>query len=496
MYLLGIDLGSSSVKASLIDSDTGVCAGSSFFPKTEQKITSTSPGFAEQDPSLWYDYAKKAVRAALEQSGVLASDVKAIGIAYQMHGLVCVDKNLQVLRPSIIWCDSRASSYGDKALHALGQDKCFSHLLNSPGNFTASKLAWVKEHEPEIYSKIYKIMLPGDWLAMKLAGEIQTTTSGLSEAILWDYQNEELAGFLLDFFGFDQSLIPEIVPTFGIQAKLSQQGAKDLGLSVGTPISYRAGDQPNNAFSLNVLNPGEIAATAGTSGVVYGVSDKKQFDPKSRVNLFAHVNHDALAARLGVLLCLNGSGISNSWIKRMLGDLSYSQMDQLASKIPVGSDGLSVLPFGNGAERLFGNKNLGASIKGIDFNRQGRDHLCRAVVEGVAFSFMYGIQAMKSTGIEITKIRAGNANMFKSRDFCTTLASISDATIELYQTDGAIGAARGAGVGAGIYSSFEQAFTTLSKASIVTPQEGSYKQAYARWCECLELELKKKEDLC
>lgn len=488
-YLLGIDVGSSSVKAALLDAQSGRCAGSAFYPKTEQKIHSPQPGFAEQDPQCWYDCAKDAVRAAMREARTRPEDVKAVGIVYQMHGLVCVDKKQNVLRPAIIWCDSRAVPYGQTAFEATGAGKCLSRLMNSPGNFTASKLAWVKENEPAVYAQIDKIMLPGDWLAMKLTGGARTTASGLSEGILWDFKNETPAKLVLDQFGFDESLLPEIVPTFGKQGELSKKAAEEFGLAEGTPVSYRGGDQPNNALSLNVLNPGEIAATAGTSGVVYGVTDQKKYDPLSRVNTFAHVNHTAAAPRLGVLLCINGTGILNAWTKRLLGGISYKEMDLLAESVPVGSDGVTVLPFGNGAERLLGNRNIGAQIAGLDLNRHSRTHLCRAVQEGIVFSFMYGMEVMKETGIEIKTIRAGFANMFMSDIFCDTLAGVGGATIELYETDGSLGAARGAGIGAGIYASFEEAFQTLKKRKVIEPGTGGYKEAYDAWKQHLKTAL-------
>lgn len=491
-YLLGIDVGSSSVKASLLDVATGTCAGSAFYPKNEQVIDSPEPGFAEQDPQCWYDCARDAVRDALREAEAKPEDVKAVGIAYQMHGLVCVDKDQNVLRKAIIWCDSRAVPYGEKAFETLGAEQCLSHLMNSPGNFTASKLAWVKENEPERFAKIDKIMLPGDWLAMKLTGEACTTASGLSEGMLWDFQEEKPAAFLMDYFGFDSSILPEQVPTFGPQGGISEDAAKEFGLLEGTPVSYRGGDQPNNALSLNVLNPGEIAATAGTSGVVYGVTDAKKYDPQSRVNTFAHVNHSADDPRLGVLLCINGTGILNAWTKRLLGDISYNEMDELAESVPVGSGGVTVLPFGNGAERVLGNRNIGAQIGGLDFNRHSRAHLCRAVQEGIVFSFMYGMEVMAETGIELKTIRAGFANMFMSDVFCKTLAGVSGATIELYETDGSLGAARGAGIGAGIYGSFKDAFQTLEKRKLIEPGEGCFGEAYAAWKLHLKQVLKQK----
>ena len=452
MYLLGYDIGSSSVKASLVNAETGVCVASAFYPKVEAEIIAVQPGWAEQKPEMWWQNLKLATAAVMEQSAVSAEQIAAIGISYQMHGLVCVDKDLQVLRPAIIWCDSRAVGYGQKALETLGESVCLSHLLNSPGNFTASKLAWVKENEPDIYARIYKNMLPGDYIAMRMTGEVCTTVSGLSEGMFWDFKNNCVADFLMEYYGFDKSLIPDIRPTFSEQGRMTAAVAEELGLRAGIPVTYRAGDQPNNALSLNVFNPGEIASTAGTSGVVYGVNGTVNYDPQSRVNTFAHVNHTDEQTRLGVLLCINGTGILNSWIKRTMGtDVSYAEMNDLAAGVPIGSQGLSVIPFGNGAERVLGNKEPGCSLQGLNFNSHTRAHIMRAAQEGIVFSFKYGMEVMEQMGMHITNIHAGNANMFLSPIFRNTLAGVTGATIELYDTDGSVGAAKGAGMGAGIY---------------------------------------------
>lgn len=491
MYLLGYDIGSSSVKASLVNVDSGKCVASSFFPKTEAEIKAVQPGWAEQDPDSWWSYLKSATHAVMTESGVAANDIAAIGISYQMHGLVCVDKNQQVLRPAIIWCDSRAVPYGQKAFETLGEATCLSHLLNSPGNFTASKLAWVKEHEPEIYERIDKIMLPGDYIAMKMSGTICTTISGLSEGMLWDFKKNEVASLLMDYYGFDSKLIPEIKLTFSEQGRVNSWAAKELGLKEGIPITYRAGDQPNNALSLNVFNPGEIASTAGTSGVVYGVNGEVNYDPKSRVNTFAHVNHTTDQTRLGVLLCINGTGILNSWVKRVVAPegISYNDMNDLATQAPIGSSGVSILPFGNGAERMLENKEIGCSIHGVNFNLHGKHHIIRAAQEGIVFSFKYGIDIMERMGIPVQKIHAGHANMFLSPIFRETLAGITGATIELYDTDGSVGAAKGAGMGAGIYKDNNDAFASLEKLAVIEPNlkyRAEYDEAYARWKEALE----------
>lgn len=484
MYLLGYDIGSSSVKASLVDAQTGKCVSSAFYPKSEAAILAVKPGWAEQDPASWWENLKLATADIMASSGADPKDIKAVGISYQMHGLVCVDKDQNVLRPSIIWCDSRAVPYGQKAFDEIGHEACLSHLLNSPGNFTASKLAWVKENEPELYAKIHKIMLPGDYIAMKLSGEICTTVSGLSEGMMWDFSEGRTAKMLLDYYGIDESLIPEIRPTFAEQGRVNAAAAAELGLAEGTPITYRAGDQPNNALSLNVFNPGEIASTAGTSGVVYGVLGEVNYDPKSRVNTFAHVNHTADQTRLGVLLCINGTGILNSWMKRNVAPegISYAEMNDLAATAPIGSSGVSILPFGNGAERMLENREVGSSIHGVNFNVHSKAHLLRAAQEGIVFSFKYGIEIMEQMGMTVNKIHAGHANMFLSPIFRETLAGVTGAVIDLYDTDGSVGAAKGAGMGAGIYKDNNEAFSTLEKLAVIEPSDTeAYKAAYEVW---------------
>ncbi|MBO5640858.1 MAG: carbohydrate kinase [Prevotella sp.] len=484
-YLLGFDVGSSSVKASLVDAETGQMAATAFFPEKEAPIKAVKAGWAEQDPEMWWMNAKLSLKKIMADAGATGEDIKAIGISYQMHGLVCVDKNHNALRDSIIWCDSRAVPYGDKAFNDLGSEKCLGHLLNSPGNFTAAKLAWVKENEPEVFDNIYKVMLPGDYIAMKLSGEINTTISGLSEGMMWDFKEKRPAKFLFDYFGFSEDVIAPIVPTFAVQSEVSAAAAAETGLKEGTPISYRAGDQPNNALSLNVFNPGEIASTAGTSGVVYGVLGDVNYDPKSRVNTFAHVNYTTELDRLGVLLCINGTGILNAWVHRNITpDLSYAEMNDLAAQAPIGADGVTISPFGNGAERVLENREVGCQIKGVNFNKHNRAHIVRAAQEGIVFSFCYGMEIMRQMGMDIKKIHAGKANMFLSPLFRDTLASTSGATIELLETDGSVGAAKGAGIGCGMYKDNVEAFSTLKKIAVIEPDNikaQQYKDAYEKW---------------
>ena len=490
--LLGYDAGSSSIKAALLKAETGELLASAASPSVELEITAPRPGWAEQDPEMWWDHLKRATAMLKDSVGVDLREVKAVGISYQMHGLVAVDKRLRPLRPAIIWCDSRAVPLGDVAFHELGEETCLGRLLNSPGNFTASKLRWVREKEPKIYDKIYKVMLPGDYLAARMTGEVFTTPSGLSEMILWDYRRDGVADFILKYYDISSDLLPRVVPAFAEQGTLLPGPAEELGLQPGTPVAYRAGDQPNNAFSLKVLHPGEVAATVGTSGVVYGVMGEPRCDPESRVNIFVNVNSHRETPRYGVLLCVNGTGILNQWMKRNLAGYGerwdYPAMNELAAEAPVGSLGLAILPYGNGAERTLGNRDIGASFHGVNFNLHTRSHLLRAAQEGIVFALQFGLEIMHSMGLEVHTVRAGRTNMFLSPLFGEAFAAVTGTQVELYDTDGARGAARGAGLGAGVYRNLEEAFIGLERVGVIVPdpqKQEAYGEAYLRWREIL-----------
>ena len=487
-YTIGYDIGSSSVKAALLDIETGKCLATAISPAQEMPMQAPVAGWAEQDPELWWQEIQNATHSLRKQFSFDASLVAGIGIAYQMHGLVCVDKDQQVLRPSIIWCDSRAVEIGNEAFETLGHNWSLQYLLNSPGNFTASKLRWVQQYEPEIYEKIHKVMLPGDFIAMRLTGEAATTISGLSEGIFWDFTERQPSQRLLKHYNINQTLLSDIVPTFGVQGKVTASAAALLGLAAGTPVTYRAGDQPNNAFSLNVLKPGEAATTAGTSGVVYAVHDRIAYDNESRVNTFVHVNDTAKAPRNGVLMCLNGTGILNSWLRKMTGNPAYDEMNALAAQAPAGARGLQIYPFGNGAERILANKDTGAVVNKLNFNIHSREHLLRAGQEGIVFALKYGMDIMTDMGLQIHRVRAGNANMFLSPLFREVFANTANVVIELYNTDGAQGAARAAGIGAGCYTEAD-AFKGMECLATIEPDaklQSLYAGIYQHWLEGLK----------
>ncbi|MDI6400542.1 FGGY family carbohydrate kinase [Balneolaceae bacterium ANBcel3] len=490
MFVIGYDIGSSSVKAALMDVESGKIAASATWPETEMAMSAPQPGWAEQKPEDWWENIKQASSKLAKKQPDAMKQVRAVGVTYQMHGLVLVDRDKNVLRPSIIWCDSRAAEIGDKAFRALGEEYCLSRFLNSPGNFTAAKMRWVKENEPETYAKIYKMMLPGDYVAMKLTDEISTTSTGLSEGILWDFPENDIARSLLEHWDMDEALLADQKPVFGEQGLVSSKASSELGIPSGIPVTYRAGDQPNNAFSLNVLHPGEIAATAGTSGVVYGVMDTPAYDSQSRVNPFVHVNHSADNPRYGVLLCVNGTGILNSWTKKNMtgGVLSYKEMDDMAAEIPAGSEGVCVYPFGNGAERILNNREPGASIQGLSFNRHDHRHLFRAGQEGIVYALAYGMEIMQEMGMQMKTIKAGRANMFLSPVFREVFIHTTGADLQLFDTDGSQGAARGAAVGAGLYANFDEAFMHLEMLDHFKPESSlteAYAESYGRWKENL-----------
>ncbi|SNR44227.1 xylulokinase [Lutibacter agarilyticus] len=490
MYYIGYDLGSSSVKAALIEASTGKSVGITQYPETEMSILALQAGWAEQDPNFWWKNIGEVTKKLLKQTGVLSKQIKGVGIAYQMHGMVVVDKNQEVLRPSIIWCDSRAVEIGDATFQGVGEDKCVSNLLNSPGNFTLSKLKWVKENEPAIFEKVDKLMLPGDFIAMKLTGEATTTISGLSEGIMWDFKQNKLADWLFDYMGISTDVIPTIVPTFSNQGIVTKKASEEIGLPEGIPVLYRAGDQPNNALSLNAFHPGEIAATGGTSGVVYAITDSTKTQESSRINNFAHVNYTVEQPRIGKLLCINGAGIQYSWMKHnvVASTESYNDMNNLAEAISVGSDGLRILPFGNGAERMLNSKNTGASMFNLNFNKHNKAHLLRASLEGIAFSFVYGIDILKNDGVDLSAIRAGNDNLFRSEIFSNTIATLVGSDINIIDTTGAVGAARAAGVSTGDFKTLNDAFSDNEHVMTYHPLKDKkmYEDAYQLWKQDLE----------
>ncbi len=495
MLLLGIDLGTSSIKVSVVDSATHKCIASAQFPETEVDIISAQPGWAEQSPDLWWEHVKQAILKCNASQAYDPKDIGAIGIAYQMHGLVLVDAGQRVLRNSIIWCDSRSVEIGDKAFSEIVEKKCLSHLLNSPGNFTASKLAWVKNNEPEIYDRIDKVMLPGDFIAMKFTGQATTTASALSEGIFWDFKNHSISKDVVDYFGFDLSFFPDQQAVFSDHGKLKETVASRLSLTAGIPVTYKAGDQPNNALSLNVFQPGEVAATAGTSGVIYGVSDRPEYDPQSRINSFAHVNHSSSSNRIGVLLCINGAGIFNRWTKNMFGSQhTYETLNVEASNVEVGANGLLTIPFGNGAERMLNNELVGAHFHNLDFNIHSLGHLVRSTQEGIAFAFRYGLDIMKENGIEPSIIRAGKANMFLSDVFTQSFVNATGVAVELHQCDGSVGAAMGAGIGAGMFTEKEMGSSSKALRVVQPSNQDQYDEIYRKWKAVLQGHLHKHAD--
>lgn len=490
MYAIGYDVGSSSVKASIVNIDTGSVIAIGKYPESEMQIDARHPGWAEQDPEMWWESVCVLTKKLLAENNIDAKKILSIGIGYQMHGLVLVDENHKVLRPSIIWCDSRAAQIGESAFQNLGTEYCLAHLLNSPGNFTASKLKWAKENEPEIFSKVHKWMLPGDYVAMKFSGEINSTVSGFSEGMFWDFKQNCIADFLLNHYGIPSEMMPNLVDSFSIQGRVTTHASELSGLVAGTPVTYRAGDQPNNALSLKVLHPGDVATTGGTSGVVYAVTDKLHYDIQSRVNGFAHINHSAEENRIGQLLCINGCGILYAWMRKQVAAAgqTYETMEKQVSSIPIGSNGLIILPFGNGSERMLNDRMVGARIDNLQFNIHTQAHLFRAALEGIAFSFAYGMEILKSMGIKPTSIKVGNDNLFLSDTFTTTLANLLQCNIEMYDTTGAVGAAKGSAVAIGIYSSIDEAIADMKPIKVTEYKidNKQYLEAFGHWSDQLQ----------
>jgi len=494
LFYIGFDLGSSSIKVAIVHATTGKTLKTVNEPENEMAITALQSDWAEQDPDTWWKHICAGTRRIIKEAAIDASKIIGIGISYQMHGLVIIDEDGNPVRKSIIWCDSRAVDIGNNAFNQLGQEQCTSHLLNSPGNFTASKLKWVKDHEPNIYQKVYKYMLPGDYIAYKLTGQINTTKNGLSEGILWDYKNDTVANWLLEHYGIETSLTPDIVENFTNQGEVTPKAALATGLPKDVPVMYRAGDQPNNALSLNIFNPGEAAATGGTSGVIYAVTNKIKSKESSRINNFAHVNYSKQNTNVGKLLCINGCGILYRWLKDNTGVRSYEEMNTKASEVPIGSDGLVILPFGNGAERMLDSKNIGSAFLNMNLNVHSNSHLYRAALEGIAFSFAYGMEILTNDNADIKVIRAGSDNLFRSEIFAKTVATLIGYDIEIYDTTGAVGAARACSLVDGDFKTFGNTISNNDHVMTYHPDTNKepYKEAYMNWKKELEKKLKNK----
>lgn len=493
MHYLGIDLGSSSVKVCLADANGKEIASAKAPIDGEMEIISTSSGFAEQNPEDWWAMLTHGIKQLKEQGHNLAN-VKAIGIAYQMHGLVAMNDSFIPLRPAIIWCDSRAIPLGEKAFQEIGEEKALKKLLNSPGNFTAAKLAWVKNNEPDIYNKIAFIGLPGDWLAARLTGQLNATVSGLSEGIFIDHSTGQISNDVLNAFSIDKNFIKQPGESFRRFGKVLPTWCDEFGFNADAEVCYVAGDQPNNAFSLSAINPGEVAINAGTSGVLYAVSETPVVDMQQRVNTFAHVTHTTNKPSFGVLACVNGTGIQYSWLRHMLannGDLSFIDLNNLAKTAPPGCDGLHVFSFGNGAERILNNRNIGASFTNINFHKHGPQHLIRAAQEGIAFSLVYCIEIFKEIGIEIKVLKAGSANLFNSPLFRQIVADTSGIPVEVINADGALGAARGAMVGSQAIDIKTIGSEMIQTVARVEPSENTqlYRQIYNEWLGELQHQL-------
>ena len=492
MYYIGYDLGSSFVKIALLDSKTNKQVSLIKEPSSEMKIISLKDNWAEQDPKLWWKYICDGTKKLINKTKINKDQIKAIGISYQMHGLVLLDNKKKLLRNSIIWCDSRAVNIGNKAEKEIGIEKFRENLLNSPGNFTASKLKWVKEKEPDLYKRVKYFMLPGDYIAFKLTGEISTTINGLSEGILWDFKSNSSADWLLDYFEIDKNFVPQVVNNFEEQGRINKKASEESGLPLNIPVKYRAGDQPNNALSLNVLNPGEIAATAGTSGVLFSLTDILKTNEISRINHFAHVNYSKKSPVVGKLLCINGTGIQYKWLREITNEKEYNKMNKIMKDVPVGCEGLINFPFGNGAERIFNNKIIGSHFINLNFNKHGKAHLYRSAIEGIAFSFAYGIELMKEDQSLINVIKAGNDNLFQSKVFVETLCSIIGNNIQIYNTNGAIGAARASTIEGNNFDYFKISSTGNDLVSEYEPKNSNeeYILAYEKWKKELNKKIK------
>lgn len=436
MAFLGIDVGTSSVKVSIVGEDGVILASATAPASSERAINSPNPNWAEQNPEDWWEDAQQAILNLPLEARL---QVEAIGIAYQMHGLVLVDSQFQPVRPSIIWCDGRNIQESQILAESLGLDALENRLLNKPGTLTLAKLAWVAEHEPETLAKAHTFGLPGDFIAYKLTGEWSTTKSGYSEMVGWDFgasipfeEGFRKAGWKLP--------LPEARPNLEEGAPIQKVIAEKLGLPPSARVTYRAGDQPNNAFGLGVLQQGETAISAGTSGVLYGIGDSSP-GLHEGINRFLHVN-----SQIGVLMCLNGVGSALAFARRTwFQNQSYEALSELASQANP-ENCPYFFPFGNGAERILSERAFSGFTE-LDFNRHNLPELARSVFEGIAFAYRLGSEKMEKAGCLSKVVNGTESGLLKSSFFAQLLANELQVELILSEGDGSTAAARGAALG-------------------------------------------------
>jgi xylulokinase len=476
-FVLGIDVSTTATKAVLVDEAGAVRA----IGTADYDFLSPRPLWSEQRPELWWDGTQVAVRAALSGAGVRAEDVAAVGLTGQMHGLVLLDRDEQVLRPAILWNDQRTAAECELIRQLVGPER----LIQITGNdaltgFTAPKLVWVRDHEPEVWARVAHVLLPKDYVRLKLTGVHAVDVADGAGTLLFDLAQRTWSPEVTGALGIDPAWLP---PTFegpAVTGALSAAGAAATGLLAGTPVVAGGGDQAANGIGLGVIGPGTTALSLGTSGVVFAPTDRPIFDPLGRVHAFCH----AVPGRWHFMSVMLSAAGSLRWFRDTLAPgAAFGELAAAAGEVPAGSDGLVFLPYLSGERSPYPDPAARAAFVGLTLGHDRR-HLTRAVLEGVAFGLRDGLDLMIGAGMAApAQIRASGGGI-ASPLWRQILADVLDAEIATVNTTegAASGAALLAAVGAGWYRDVESAVAALVVATPSAdpgPDVGRYAQLHA-----------------
>jgi xylulokinase len=477
--MMGIDVGTTATRAIVVRPDGHVAGAATV---GHPPIQMPKAGWAEQNPEDWWHATIEAVRTAVERSGAAGAEIASIGLSGQMHGVTLLDKANVVLRPAIIWCDQRTQPQCDWITNRVGAERLI-RLVSNPAitGFSAPKLLWIRDHEPRLYERAAHLLLPKDYVRLRLTGEFATDVSDASGTLVFDVVNRRWSEEVLEILQIDRAILPVARESVEVSGAISSEAALLTGLRARTPVMAGAGDQAASAVGNGIVSPGLASATLGTSGVIFSYTDSPKMDPQGRVHTFCH----AVPRKWHVMGVTQGAGLSLRWFREQLGESeawyarqtgvdAYEIIIEEASKIPPGSDSLLFLPY------LMGERtpHLDPRARGMWFGLTAahtRGHLIRSILEGVAFSLRDSIEILRELRIPVNQVRASGGGSRSSLWRQIQAEIYGEKVASLRESEGsAYGAALLAGVGSGIYSSVgEAAQETVKVLNEVSPHSGN-----------------------
>jgi len=480
MWFLGMDVGTGGTRAVVVDSEGRLISGAS---SEHAPFRAEHPGWAEQDPEDWWRAAQEAIRGALAAAPEPRQPIGALALTGQMHGAVMLDEDGGVLRPALIWCDTRTQPECDWLTERIGYERLIELTCNPAlPNFTLTKLLWVKTHQPEIFARIRHVMCPKDYVRYRLTGEFAIDVQEASGTLLLDVTHRRWSQPVAEAAGISESWLPRVFESPEICARISESGAAATGLKAGTPVAAGAGDQGAGAVGMGILRPGSVSATIGTSGVVFAATAEPTKDPKGRLHTFCH----AVPGVWHVMGVTQSAGLSLRWLRdTFFAGCSYDALSEAAAKVPAGSEGLAWAPYLLGERTPHLDPEVRAAFTGIGMQHTAA-HFTRAVLEGVAYSLQDTFTLFAELGIPVSGIRLGGGGA-RGGLWRNIQAGVYGHAVEILTAEegGAFGCALMAGVGAGHWSSLDEACgVAIEVAQRIRPEAAeaaAYKTGYASW---------------